>query len=410
MPYGPATVWTRCRMDPMPYACDRGTTHVVRDLYWIGLSEQYKYKYSYIQMELDRCPSPATVASHLNSLVRQQSTEHVCSYNKCNIENLTVCIYCDGSGKYAICCKYLKPPPWVTPELKPVKTIYNIYLCKNTGKIHYCHSGCDGGRITNADNCQVCLISGVQYESETVRSWHISSRCVATVIQDKRDPHMFSRGEDGRVKSTGVHNIRVTQCIMICKEFINRLLFSKIRMDSEKHKYIELCKESQKTVNKYRRFCERNTQPKCYLTSLTLYIHQMKRKPMFTHLIQKTKEEQKRIVSEYTKHIISYWKMFVAKTNSQNSTFSFKIFVPACLYMMRNGLFMAGIYIIEKSRYLESALPEANGLHLYSINKPTLTNGQKHITRAIREAVESKRTTPQALKEYCQSEYDKITI
>jgi len=71
---------------------------------------------------------------------------------------------------------------------------------------------------------------------------------------------------------------------------------------------------------------------------------------------------------------------------------------------------MSGVYIIKKSRYLESALPEANGLHLYDINKPTLTNGQKHITKAIRESVEGKKITPEQLKKYCDDEYNKITI
>lgn len=360
------------------------------------------------KMQLDRCPSPATVASHLSSLVKTPNPSHVCSYTTCKIENLAIEIH-SKDGKYAICCKYIKPPSWISNDTL-VKRLYGIYLCKNTGKIHYCHNNCDGARITNEDNCQVCVISGVQYESETVRSWHISSRCVPTLIQDKRDPHMFSRGEDGRVKNSGIHNIRITQCVMICNEILNKLLFSRRRMKSELHKHNELRKESEKVVNKYRRYCERNNQPKAYITSLTLYLHQMKKKPMFTHLVMKSKTEQERLIKEYTKELISYWKMFCRKTTSQNSTFSFKVFVPACLYIMRNGLFMSGVFIIKKSRYLESALPEANGLHLYEINKPTLTNGQKHITRAIRESVESKKITPQALREYCDSEYNKITI
>lgn len=354
---------------------------------------------------MNRCPSPACVASHLGALVKSPDKLHVCSYNKCNIENLTIEIH--KKDKYVICCKYLRRPDWVSAKTL-VKTFYNIYLCKGTGKIHHCHNNCDGGRINNADNCQVCLISGVQYGSETVRSWQITSRCVPTVIQDKRDPHMYSRGEDGRVKMGGIHNIRITQCTMVCKDFLHRLLFSRKRMQSEKCKHNELRKESQKVVNKYRRYCEKSSQPKVYLTSLTLYIHQMKRKPMFTHLITKTKEEQDEIIRKYTREIIAYWKMFIGKTTPQNSTFSFKVFVPSCLYIMRNGLFMSDIYIINKSRYLESALPEANGLHLYDINKPTLTNGQKHITRAILESVGSGKVTPLGLKEFFTKEYEKL--
>jgi len=359
-------------------------------------------------MNLERCPSPATVASHLVSIIKTPNKNHECSYNTCNIENLTIEIH-QNSGKYCICCKYLKPPSWVCSDTL-VKKIYNIYFCKTAKKIHYCHINCDGGRITNEDNCNVCVISGVQYESETVRSWHISSRCVPTVIQDKRDPHMFSRDEEGRVKHSGIHNIRITHCVMVCKDFIHRLLFSRKRMQSELHKYNELKKESEKVVNKYRRYCDRNQRPKVYITSLTLYMHQMKKRPMFTHLIVKSKDEQERLIKEFTKELIAYWKMFCRKTASQNSTFSFKIFVPACLYIMRNGLFMSGVFIIKKSRYLESALPEANGLHLYNISKPTLTNGQKHITKAIRDAVEGNKITPQALRDYCDSEYHKITI
>lgn len=357
-------------------------------------------------MEIERAVSPATVATHLSSLIKRNVGDHKCSYNTCNIVNLTIEIH-KQNGKFYICCKYLKSPLWICKETL-VKTFYNIYLCKDSGKIHYCHKDCDGGRITNNDNCNVCLVSGVQYESEIVRSWQISSRCIPTVLQDKRDPHMYSRSADGRVKNSGIHNIKVTQCVLICEEFIKKLLFSRKRMLAEMHKRKEYKKESEKIVNKYRRYCERSNKPKVYLHSLTLYIHNIKRKPIFTRLIAKSKEEQADIIKKYTMEIISYWKMFITKTIAQHSTFSFKVFVPACLYIMRNGLFMNGVDIIAKSRYLESALPEANGLHLYSINKPSLTHGQKHIVKIIRETVEKKRHTAKELKQFCISEYNKL--
>jgi len=359
-------------------------------------------------MDLERCPSPATVASHLTSLIKTPVSEHVCNCKTCDIENLIVEIH-KSNDRYCIVCKYFKSP-WPTSVDTFVQRYYNIYVCKNTGKIHCCHSACDGGRITNDDNCQVCVISGVQYESVMVRSWQISSRCVPTIVQDKRDPNMFSRGEDGRVKNTGIHNIKITNCVMICGDILKRLLFSRKRMQSEMHKHREGRKESEKVVNKYRRYCDRNEKPRVYMNSVVLYMHTMKRKPMFTRLILKTPDDQEEIIKRYTMELIAYWKMFIHKTIPHNSTFSFKIFVPACLYIMRNGLFIHGTYIIKKSRYLESALPEANGLHMYSINKPTLTNGQKHIVRAIRDTVESKKTTPTELKDYCEAEYNKISI
>jgi hypothetical protein len=77
---------------------------------------------------------------------------------------------------------------------------------------------------------------------------------------------------------------------------------------------------------------------------------------------------------------------------------------------MRIGLAMSGVQIIDKSRYLESALPDANGLHLYEINKPSLTHGQKQILKAIRETVEKNICNAQVLKDCCVSEIEKLSI
>ena len=148
-------------------------------------------------MEISRCPSPATIASKLNAIIKSPVKGHSCDFRTCDIENLSVEIH-KLNGKFVILCKYIKPPEGISKDTL-YKTIYSIYLCRGTGKIHYCHPNCDGGRITNTDNCNVCCVSGVQYESETVRSWQISSRCIPTVIQDKRDPNMFNRDSEGRV-------------------------------------------------------------------------------------------------------------------------------------------------------------------------------------------------------------------
>ncbi len=359
-------------------------------------------------MNLTRSPSPATVASHLTSLIKRNNSGHVCDYKTCQIENLTIHIH-EYNGQFCIVCKYFKPPPWYQKS-KRVDTIYNIYVCKNTGKIHHCHAHCDGGRITNDDNCQVCLISGVQYESEVVRSWQISSRCVPTLIQDKRDPHMFNRDESGRVHHSGIHNIKLTQCVMVSNQILKRLLFSLTRKQAERHKIREYRKESEKCVNKYKRYCDKQGKPKVYVHALTLYIYTMKKKPIFTRLLNKTKEQQLELVNRFTKDLICYWKMFIQKTCQGNAPMSFKIFVPACLYTMRTGLVMGGVEIIHKSRYLESALPEANGLHMYDINKPSLTHGQNHIYKSICNTVEKKIHTPRQLRDYYLEQCNKLSI
>tara|TARA_B100000674_G_scaffold238136_1_gene195685 strand:+ start:9630 stop:10229 length:600 start_codon:yes stop_codon:yes gene_type:complete len=198
----------------------------------------------------------------------------------------------------------------------------------------------------------------------------------------------------------------------MAKEFLQRLLFSNERMRSEKHKANENRKDAEKIVNKYKRYCDRNNQPKVYTHMLTMYLNRMNKKPMYTKLLLKDKDKKQEIIQGFTSQMIGYWKMILYRTNlgrEMASLFSFKSFVPACLYIMKAGIIMNGIYIIEKSRYLEAALPEANTLDTYNISKPSFTQTKNNILKAIRETIEARSATPSDLKEFSEVESKKVT-
>lgn len=364
-------------------------------------------------MDLIRCPSPETIASHLTNTIRSNLVKnHICHFNRCTIVNLKVEIHKNpATNTYGIRTQYIKPAEWIHQGTL-VQRVYSIYICKNTGKIHNCHQNCDGDRMNNEDNCNVCCISGIQYAADTIRSWKITSRCVPTVTANKQDPYMYSRDTEGRVKLSGVHNLKMTQCVMMAKDFIKRLLFSNERMRSERHKTCENRKDAEKVVNKYRRYCDRTKQPKIYIHMITMYVSRINKKPMYTQLLIKDNDKKEDIIKEYTRQMIGYWKMILYRTTlgrEMSSLFSFKTFVPACLYIMKSGIAMNGVYIIEKSRYLESALPEANTLDMYNISKPSFTQTKNNVLRAIRETVEAKTSTPQQLKEYSMVEREKVS-
>lgn len=364
-------------------------------------------------MELSRCPSPETIASHLTNTIHSNLVkDHVCHFNRCTIINIKVEIHKHPkNNRYGIRSRYMTTPDWITNNTL-VERIYSLYLCKNTGKIHNCHQNCDGDRTNNEDNCKVCCISGIQYAAESVRSWKISSRCVPTITANKQDPYMYSRDTEGRVKLSGVHNLKMTQCIMMAKEFIERLLFSNERMRSERYKTLENKKDAEKIVNKYKRYCDRNNQPKVYVNMVMLYITRINRKPMYTKLLLKNQEEKEEIIKTYTIQMIGYWKMILYRTNlgrEMSSLFSFKSFIPACLYIMKAGIIMHGVPIIEKSRYLESALPEANTLDSYNVSKPSFTQTKNNILKAIRETIEARNTTPDQLKQFRIAESKKVS-
>ncbi len=114
---------------------------------------------------------------------------------------------------------------------------------------------------------------------------------------------------------------------------------------------------------------------------ITMYVSRINRKPMYTQLLIKDKDKKESIIKEYTSQMIGYWKMILFRTTlgrEMSSLFSFKAFVPACLYIMKSGIVMNGVYIIEKSRYLESALPEANTLDVPYFKAVVYTNKKQH--------------------------------
>ena len=281
-------------------------------------------------VKMIRCPSPDTIASYLTKTIGSKLAEnHVCHFDKCTIENLKVEIHQNPMDKvFGIRTKYIKVPKWINNQTL-VKNIYSIYVCNNTGKIHYCHQACDGDRMANADNCRVCCISGIQYAAESVRSWKMSSRCIPTVTANKQDPYMYSRDNDGRVKLSGIHNLKITQCIMISNEFLSKLLFSNKRMRNERHKLNENKKDAEKIVNKYKRHCERFKKPKIFVHMATMYITRMNKKPLCTQLLCKTELEKEELIFRYTKEMIGYWKMIVYRTTlgrTSPSLFPFKSF------------------------------------------------------------------------------------
>jgi hypothetical protein len=364
-------------------------------------------------MTFRRIPTAGDVEALLTRKIKSHLIDgHTCNVNTCTIVNINVHIYRGQDESYCVQTKYL--PPVDISDKKYVKDIFSLYICSRTGKIHNCSDTCDGDKISNDDNCMVCTISGIQYQSESVRSWKIKSRCTVPVVANKQDPYMFSRNSDGSVKlGVGAHNMTLAKCIQNCQKCIRSLLFSKRRLANEVSKQKDCLEKAQKLVNKYKRHCEKHKIPINYMHAVTILINAVKRRPGKASLLQKNDHEMNEIVDQYTRAVISYWRLIIHKTKlgvEMRTTFHFKPFVISCLYLLKNGVQMNGVYILDKSRFLESALPEANTLDAYDVNKPTFTQTKNNILMAIRETIESNTQTPTSMREYCLAEANKITL
>ena len=64
---------------------------------------------------------------------------------------------------------------------------------------------------------------------------------------------------------------------------------------------------------------------------------------------------------------------------------------------MKGGLYLGGLQVIPKDKYLSSILPEANTLDSYGVNKPSFTACKNNILKAYRDASEQYHMPPQRM-------------
>ena len=91
------------------------------------------------------------VASYLESVLRPQ--KHKCT-SKCSLIQLKIQLH-QKDGKFYVRWSKGSVLPWMCEDTL-VRRIYNIYACRETRSVHYCHSMCDGEKIKNNDSAIIC--------------------------------------------------------------------------------------------------------------------------------------------------------------------------------------------------------------------------------------------------------------
>lgn len=302
---------------------------------------------------------------------------HECSYETCSIVPIAGWVYFED-GKYRTSLQ--------KPKIKQRKRISNLFICKDTGTSHWCHSQCSARKVVSADQGCVCTISGIRYDSESADTWIPQYRITATA-QEHRDPHALRSASGYKSHTT---SYRTQQHLSFAQEQINLLMFSPRRLFAEQRKYLEQKQAAEKIVAKYAKGCEKIGRPVVYTNMVTLYVNQIKRRRVFRGLLPKHHNKDD-IVKAYAERVCQLWNIITTKTplgKQTSSLFSFRTFVASALYMMKAGMFVRGIEIIPKDYYLESVLPEANTLDHYNVSKPTFTQTKNNMSKAIIEAFE----------------------
>ena len=265
-----------------------------------------------------------------------------------------------------ICTEFcVNHPIWAT-EKNLVGSIMDVFVNSRTRDYHICSGPDCGAEHVCCDGASTCTISGLQF---TEQRW----------INSFKLNHEYHR--------TSCSTVRVETALLkdIAQGLIEKLLFSKERMQAEKKKLFDAKKEVQKQWLKEKRETERRGQRINAIAFITKSYY-VKRKRIPKAYTMPPKATQKIIFEFYTTKICAIVTRLKTLTKFRGDTTS-KAFICALLYIMRKGFSINDVKIVPKDFYLHSSLPECNQLDLFQVSKTHFTQNKTTILSSIRDSI-----------------------
>ena len=278
-------------------------------------------------------------------------------------------VYSIGKEKVHLCTKWCNLHPKWCNDKNLVTTVNDMYINNKTKCYHICSENCNGKKIFSDGVC-TCTISGLRY---TNTSW----------VNSYRSNHEYHRTSNTTVRVEQEH------LQTISAHTISRLLFSNKRKEWEIKRQYDTLKEIKKKWVKYQRHCEKKNIVVDAMYMIHLALHVKKRKSNRIYNIP-DEETQKIIIDFYTTRVSVIWQKLKNLTNFSQigkKTTNNESFITAVLYIMRKGLTMNDVTIINKDLFLETALPEANALDQWDIAKTHFTSCKNMIYASLRDAL-----------------------
>ena len=327
----------------------------------------------------------ATVIAHIQKQLKGKP--HVCT-KSCNARQINVHIH-ERDGLHIRWSRNNRP--WMSKKTFR-RALQYVYVCLDTNTVHQCTENCALEPIPNDDHTLVCPISGVQWNNETevVRSWKLTSKCVPTIISDKRDPNMYSRNEDGVVLSATL-NIKNESCKREVEKFLHLFVCSHVRKCQEIEKYKQGYSMAMKQANKYIKFCKKKGIINI-CTLQNIITTETFSKPIFLRTMDQYVDKIDSIVEAISPIILKLWNLVVVPRQ-----IAFDVFVPAMLYILQRGIAVNGVNIVATNRLLDIMLPDANTLNDFGVTKSTFTQTKNTIRMSIRNLL--KKYTVDEIKE-----------
>lgn len=274
--------------------------------------------------------------------------------------------------------------PWMNKS-NFVRALKYVSICKESGTVHHCTEECCLEPVPNDDHTLACPVSGVQWNNETevVRSWKLTSKCVPTIVSDKRDPNMYSRTEDGRVLNNTL-NIKDESCKREVLRTLVLLVCSHVRKCQELEKFHHGRQTGIKQVNRYMKHCRDSKQCIIACTMMNILVTETFSKPIFLRVMLRFEPQIPKITEDVYPTIVKLWNIV-----EMPRQIAFDIFVPAMLYIMQRGMSVDGNVILQKYELFDTILPDANTLDDFGITKSTFTQTKNTIRMCIRKLLKT---------------------
>ena len=266
-----------------------------------------------------------------------------------------------------------------------VRGLKYVFICKKTGTVHHCTDECCLEPVPNDDHTLACPVSGVQWNNETevVRSWKLTSKCVPTIISDKRDPNMYSRTQDGRVLNRTL-NIKDESCKREVHRALMLLVCSHVRKCQELEKFHNGRQMGMKQVNRYMKHCRDNNTCIVACTMMNILVTETFSKPIFLRIMLQFESQIPKITEDVYPTIVRLWNIV-----EMPRQIAFNIFVPAMLYILQRGMSVDGGILLQKYEVFDTILPDANTLDDFGITKSTFTQTKNTIRMCIRKLLKT---------------------
>lgn len=277
-------------------------------------------------------------------------------------------VYSLNSEINHLCTRFCKEHPTWCNDKNLTMQFNDVYI-SNHLNIHHCSENCDAKKEFS-DGFETCTITGLRYQST---NW----------VNSYKRLHEYHRTSSTTVR---VETSVLRQC---AKKLIYTLLFSPLRLQTERKKLFDLRKDIQKSWIKEKRLCDKKKRT-VNMMQLLQSAANMRKKKINKAYVLPDKETQDLIISFYTDRVCEFYLKLRSLTNFNIHNGNNNVSIPFCcatLFTMRSGVFINSFPVIAKDYFLHISLPEANTIDVFGVNKSHFSTLRNNISASIRDAV-----------------------